>query len=154
MARLIGWREWVALPDLGIDRLRAKADTGARTSALHAVRIRSTRVDDEEWVEFDLDADRTADLPAQCRARVMEHRVVRNSGGQEEQRVVIETTLRMNGEDHPIALTLTDRDSMGYRMLLGRRALADRFIVDAAASYLLRDFPAEPADADHPNEEE
>jgi len=130
--RLIGWREWAALPDLGIKRIKLKADTGARTSALHAVAIRSIKKNDEEWVEFELEAD---DTPKQ--ARVIDHRSVRDSGGREEIRVTVETTLLMGENSWPIELTLTDRDTMGFRMLLGRTAMKDRFYVDSNASYLL-----------------
>jgi len=130
--RLIGWREWAALPDLGVNRIKLKADTGARTSALHAVAIRSIQKNAEEWVEFELESD-----AAPKQARVVDHRSIKDSGGREEIRVTIETTLQMGDACWPIELTLTDRETMGFRMLLGRTAMQDRFYVDSNASYLL-----------------
>ena len=135
MPRLIGWREWAALPDLGIDRIKLKADTGARTSALHAVAIHSIRENDEEWVEFEFDSQGQHAGPR--RAKAIDHRTVRDSGGHEETRVTIETTLQMGKEQWPIELTLTDREEMGFKMLLGRTAMQNRFYVDASESYLL-----------------
>ena len=132
MPRLIGWREWAALPDLGIKRIKLKADTGARTSALHALAIQSIKKNDEEWVEFKLDADQ-----APIQAKVVDHRAVKDSGGREEVRVTVETTLHMGDDSWPIELTLTDREAMGFRMLLGRTAMQDRFYVDSSESYLL-----------------
>ena len=137
MARLIGWREWVALPDLNIKCIKAKADTGARSSALHAVAIRSIKIDNEEWVEFDLDSEVSRRDATPRRARVIDHRTVRDSGGHEETRVTVMTTLRMNRENWPIELTLTDRENMGFRLLLGRTALNGHFYVDPDESYLL-----------------
>jgi len=152
MAQLIGWRERAALPELGIKRLKLKIDTGARTSALHAVNIHAFHEANVEWVEFDLGSEsnsatktstkapnkksQRARKPTHCRARVLEHRVVKDSGGHEETRVVIETQIELAGQTWPIELSLTDRASMGYRMLLGRTALAGRFIIDPNDSYL------------------
>lgn len=141
MPRLIGWREWATLPDLGIDCIEVKADTGARTSALHAVAIRSMKIDNKEWVEFELESDDSANTTS-AKARVIDHRTIRDSGGHEETRVTIETTLCMGGEEWPIELTLTDRQSMGYRMLLGRTAMAGRFYVDADQKFILDNKPA------------
>ena len=143
MARLIGWREWATLPELGIDCIEVKADTGARTSALHAVAIRSIKIDNEEWVEFELESEDTANQNVtSAKARVINHRVVRDSGGHEETRVAIETTLQMGGEEWSIELTLTDRETMGFRMLLGRTAMAGRFYVDANEKFILDNRPA------------
>ena len=138
MARLIGWREWVALPELQIDRIKVKVDTGARTSALHAFKLHSFLKDGVEWVTFGLHPlqDNTQ-LEVECTAKVKEHRVVRDSGGHEETRVVIETNVAVDGEEWPIELTLTDRENMGFRMLLGRNAIRGRFYVDPTAAFLL-----------------
>lgn len=142
MARLIGWREWATLPDLGIDCIEVKADTGARTSALHAMGITSTKIDGEEWVEFELEnKDSSTDSAISTKARVIDHRTVRDSGGHEETRVVITTNLRMGGEEWPIELTLTDRKAMGFRMLLGRTAMAGHFYVDAMEKFILDHTP-------------
>lgn len=138
MPRLIGWRERAALPQLGIKRIKVKVDTGARTSALHAVNLQAFREDDTEWVEFDLgsDPDKPRKKAIHCRAKVVEHRVVKDSGGREENRVIIETEIELAGESWPIELSLTDRATMGFRMLLGRTALAARFMIDPNESYL------------------
>lgn len=140
MPRLIGWREWATLPDLGIDAIEVKADTGARTSALHAVAIRSIKIDGNEWVEFEVDGN-NGNITS-TKARVVDHRTVRDSGGHEETRVAVETTLRMGGEEWPIELTLTDRETMGFRMLLGRTAMKGHFYVDADAKFILDHKPA------------
>ena len=132
MPRLIGWREWAALPELGIDRIKLKADTGARTSALHALAIRSIKRNNEEWVEFEL-----AENAAPRQARVIDHRTIRDSGGHEETRVTVETLVAMGDDAWSIELTLTDREAMGFRMLLGRTAMQDRYYVDSNASFLL-----------------
>lgn len=130
----MGWREHVALPELGIQRLRAKVDTGARTSSLHADDISTVTVDGEEWADFTVPLDDDSSVPA--RAPVVDSRTVRSSSGQAEQRVVVATTLVLGGHEVAIELTLTGRDEMDYRMLVGREALRHRFIVDPARSWL------------------
>ena len=146
MPRLIGWREWATLPELGIDCIEVKADTGARTSALHAVAIRSIKINGDEWVEFDLESEDTStSTTTSAKARVIDHRIVRDSGGHEETRVAVETTLKMGGEEWLIELTLTDREAMGFRMLLGRTAMAGRFYVDASEKFILDHKPARAA---------
>lgn len=133
-----GWREWVRLPDLSPVRINAKLDTGARTSALHAVRLRRFTRNDQPWVRFELH-------PHQRNRRdmiVIEEPVVaeldvRSSNGREEKRPVIRTTLDIGGRTWSIDVTLTRRDDMTYRLLLGRRALSSRVTVDSGHSYLL-----------------
>jgi hypothetical protein len=138
VAKLLGWREWASLPDLGVDRVKVKVDTGARTSALHAFKLMSYLEDGEEWVRFGLHPlQRNVELEVDCIARVKDHRTVRDSGGHEEVRVVIETDVMVGEDRWPIELTLTDRENMGFRMLLGRNAIKQRFYVDPTQSFVL-----------------
>jgi len=134
----IGWREWVALPELGIDRLKAKVDTGAATSALHAVSLRTEERDGLTWLRFVVHPVQRKRKPAlEVGAFLADERSVRSSSGHVELRPVIETELLIGGRSHRILLTLTNRKDMGYRMLLGRDALRGRFSVDVSASFLL-----------------
>jgi hypothetical protein len=133
---VIGWREWVALPELGIAAIKAKMDTGARTSALHAFRIEPFEADGQSRVRFGVYPQmKRQDIEIFCVADLIDQRLVRDSGGHEEERYVIRTLLRFAGEQWPIELTLTDRDPMQFRMLLGRTALRPRLIVDPSRSY-------------------
>lgn len=151
MARLIGWREWVCLPDLSIDRVKVKVDTGARTSVLHAFKLQAFLKEDQEWVTFSVHPlqDNTT-LQVDCTARVIDHRIIRDSGGHEETRVVIETDVAVGDEIWPIELTLTDRENMAFRMLLGRKAIVNRHYVDPTQSFLL----SSPESTDHDYQEE
>lgn len=135
--RVLGWREWLALPDLCIPRIKAKVDTGARTSALHTFRVEAFEAAGVARVRFWVHPLQRRDTPEICcEADVLDQRVVRDSGGHEELRFVIRTTVMMAGDGWPVELTLTDRDSMGFRMLLGRSAIRGRFLVDPGRSYL------------------
>lgn len=134
---IAGWREWVAFPELGLNRVKAKVDTGARTSALHAFNIKRIEHDGAEWISFDTQPVQYAAGPTlSCRARLKDVRVVTDSGGHREQRFVIETPMKMGKQEWLIELTLTDRSKMKFRMLIGRHAMHGRLIVDPGKSFL------------------
>ncbi len=137
---IIGWREWVALPELGVEGIKAKIDTGARTSALHAFDIEVTQKRGQDWARFTIQPHQKSDLDQQtCTCPVRDIRIITNSGGSRERRIVIETQLTVGSLSWPIELTLTNRDQMGFRMLLGRAALKDRLLVDPGRSFCLTD---------------
>ena len=131
-----GWREWVELPELAIGPIKAKVDTGARTSALHAIDLEITERGDQSWVAFTYEHE-DGSLGTRNEAPVEEFREVTNSGGQSELRPVIKTPLKLGGVYKLIELTLTQRDNMAYRMLVGRTTLSTDFIVAPAESFLL-----------------
>jgi hypothetical protein len=133
---LIGWREWVALPDLGIDRIKAKVDTGARTSSLHASAVEEFDKDGVTWVRFDVHPlQRSKGRRVSTAAAVLEYRSVRSSSGAASIRPVILTRITLLGITYEVELTLAQRDQMGFRMLLGREAFRRRFLVDAGNSF-------------------
>ncbi|MDP2469972.1 MAG: ATP-dependent zinc protease [Candidatus Palauibacterales bacterium] len=133
---IIGWREWVGLPDFGIEAIKAKVDTGARSSSLHAFDLRVFERDGEDWVRFEVHpVQRKRDRTVTVEARVLEFRSVRSSSGKATTRPVIVTSITLLGSSWPVELTLASRDEMGFRMLLGREAFRRRFLVDAGRSY-------------------
>ncbi|MFK7865327.1 MAG: ATP-dependent zinc protease [Pseudohongiellaceae bacterium] len=139
----VGWREWVALPDLGLSRVKAKIDTGARTSCLHAFRLQPFMADGVQRIEFDIHPNQRDNETIQtCVATVVDQRAVTDSGGHQEERWVIATTLNLGSHSWPIEVTLTGRDDMRFRMLIGRNALNHRALVDSSASYLVGKRPS------------
>ncbi len=133
----IGWREWVALPDLGLSAIKAKIDTGARTSSLHAFLIEPYQQDGIEMLRFLIHPiQKNQDFQVECHSPVYDVREVTDSGGHREMRYVIQSNVSLGNRSWLIELTLTNRDTMSFRMLLGRKAMEDRFLVDPAASYI------------------
>jgi hypothetical protein len=135
--RVIGWREWVGLPDLGVKQIKAKVDTGARTSSLHAFDLERFRRRKKDWVRFvihPLQRDVKRSIVAE--AVLLDERAVKSSSGHAEVRAVILTTLSLGPDTWEIELTLTNRDAMGFRMLLGRQAIKSTLLVDPGRSYL------------------
>jgi hypothetical protein len=139
----VGWREWVGLPELRVDAIKAKIDTGARTSALHAYRIEPFRRAGVLWLRFELNPlQRSQKMKVACEARAIDERMVRNSGGAVEHRYIITTMLKLGEVSWPIELALANRDQMGFRMLLGRTALQGRALIEPGRSYLIGLAPA------------
>jgi len=136
---VLGWREWVGLSDLGIDKIKAKIDTGARTSTLHAFDLEIIENKNKRMARFKIHPlQRNSKLFVECLADIIDERDVTDSGGHLERRLVIKTMLKIGNEHFPIEMTLTNRDNMRFRMLLGRTALKPHFIVDPARSFLTR----------------
>lgn len=133
-----GWREWVALPDAGVEWTKAKIDTGARTSALHAFDLREwTDEAGTEQVTFWVNPWQESQADAvEVTRPVHDRRSVRSSSGHAEERVVVLLGIRLVGREVTAEVTLTSRDEMGFRMLVGREALRQGFLVDSGASYL------------------
>jgi hypothetical protein len=135
--RAIGWREWLAIPEWEVARIKAKIDTGARTSALHADNLRYFTRDGVSMVRFKLHPhQRSQKHTVVIEAPIIDQRVVRSSSGEEDLRPVVRTHVELHGVCWPIEVTLARRKLMGFRMLLGREAMWDRFIVDPSRSFL------------------
>jgi len=135
--KTIGWREWVSLPELGVVEIKAKVDTGADSSSLHAFNLE--RFDDNAtpMVRFEIHPRQRKRKPSiDCVAEVVGERMVKNPGGRSELRPVIRTTLIVAGEEFEALVNLTTRDEMTFRMLLGRRAVRKNFVIDPGRSYL------------------
>lgn len=144
---VIGWREWVGLPELGVETIKVKVDTGARSSSIHAFDVEEFERSGTSMVRFTLHPiQRKAEPVVECEAELLEYRTVRNPGGRQERRPVIATHVAMGNDSFPIELTLDRRDTMGFRMLLGRQAIRGRYTVDPGRSFLLP-----PLDGKRPN---
>ena len=136
LTSVAGWREWVSLPDLGVDWIKAKLDTGARTSALHAFDLEEFERDGQAWVRFSIHPwQRSDEDVAELSLPVLDRRDVRSSNGQTEQRYAVALDVTLAGRTITTVMTLSNRDEMGFRMLIGREALERGFLVDSARSY-------------------
>ncbi|MEZ5537673.1 MAG: ATP-dependent zinc protease [Thiolinea sp.] len=134
---IIGWREWVAFPELGISTVKAKVDSGARTSALHAFSIERFHANKQDRIRFKTHPVQYKHTPQiSCEARLLDIRPVTSSSGDTEVRHVIETPIYIGGHSWPVELTLTNRSNMRFRMLLGRHAMKHRAILNPGRSYL------------------
>ena len=135
---IVGSEEWCSFPALGIPTIKARVDSGAKTSALHAINIAPFIKDEENWVRFDINPiQNNSKTVIHCESKLVDKRIVKSSSGFREQRYVIGAELEIGGQHWPIEITLTNRDSMGFRMLLGREAMSGRVLVDPAKKYLL-----------------
>jgi hypothetical protein len=133
---VIGWREWVKLPDLGVNHIKVKVDTGARSSALHAYDVQQFIRDGKPWVRFKIHPiQRDNKHVVKAEARILEYRSVKSTNGKAAMRPVIVTSVSLLGATWKVELTLANRDEMGFRMLLGREALRRRLIIDPGGSY-------------------
>lgn len=134
---IIGWREWLALPELGIPAVKAKIDTGARTSALHTFNLDTVEEDGQLFATFDFHPlQKNKKLVLSCKAPVTDQRVVRDSGGHEEKRYFIATSIQLGGKIWQAEFSLTNRDNMSFRMLLGRTSIVrGGFAVDPKRSF-------------------
>jgi hypothetical protein len=134
---LIGWRECVALPDYDIPLIRAKIDTGAASSSIHATHIEYFQEGDRDMVKFQVHPhQRNIHDTVTIIAPLIEHRAIKSSNGHKQTRPVIKTHVKLGVHHWEIELNLTNRSLMGYRMLMGRQALRKRFLVDASKSFL------------------
>jgi len=134
---LIGLREWVALPDLGVVGLRAKIDTGASTSALHATEISEFERDGQPWVRFTAHLGTLVQRRHRCEAPLVAHKTIKSSNGQVQTRYVVRTLLALGDHVWPVEFTLTCRKTMRYRLLLGSKALVDgQWLIDPSRSYI------------------
>jgi ribosomal protein S6--L-glutamate ligase len=135
---ILGSEEWCSFPELGIPAIKARVDSGAKTSALHAINIIPFTKEGVNWVKFDINPiQNNLKTVIHCEAILIDKRIVKSSSGYREQRFVIQTKITIGSDSWPIEMTLTNRDSMGFRMLLGREAMSGRILVDPEQKYLL-----------------
>ena len=134
---VVGWREWVSLPDLGVPWVKAKLDTGARSSSIHAFDLEPFEHDGDPWVRYSIHPwQRSAEEAVGCESQVIEQRSIRSSSGHTDVRYVVALDISLAGRTVTAEVTLSRRDEMGFRMLVGREALRKGFLVDPHRSYL------------------
>lgn len=133
---VVGWREWVALPQADVPWVKAKIDTGARSSSIHAFDLEVVEQDGQEWVSFSIHPwQRSDEDHVELRLPVLDMREVRSSNGQVEKRYAVALDVTLAGRTITTVMTLSNRDEMGFRMLIGREALERGFLVDSSISY-------------------
>jgi hypothetical protein len=133
---VIGWREWVSLEQFGIPTIKAKVDSGARSSSLHVFELDEFEREGQKWARFKVHPiQKNSEVEVEVEAPILEHRSVRSSSGKAQVRPVVQTTISMMGQSWPIEITLASRDKMKFRMLLGRQAFRGRFLLDAGVSF-------------------
>jgi hypothetical protein len=134
----VGWREWAALPDLNVTQIKVKVDTGAATSALHAFNLSVINRDNQQWASFGIHSQQhSREQTSDVEVPIVDWRRIKSSNGRSERRPVIRTNISLGGHLWEIELTLTKRDLMSFRMLLGRQALRKRAVVDVSKSFVL-----------------
>lgn len=135
---IVGWREWAQLPEFGVELIKVKIDTGAKTSAIHAFDISPFTYMGNDWVQFDIHPIQDNDLIIHtCACPLVDYRWITSSTGHRQRRFVIQTSLRIGGFSSRIEISLANRDEMGFRMLIGRNALKGDLLVDPNHSFLL-----------------
>jgi hypothetical protein len=132
---ILGWRERLALPQLGIGMLKAKLDTGARSSSLHVDTLEDFQQNGSTWLRFTMHVGRRLSAAVCCETPALDRRVVTDTGGRRTERWFIRSAVQLAGQSFDIDLNLTDRRHMLFPLLLGRSALLGRFAVDPARSY-------------------
>ena len=136
--KIIGWKEWFSLDCIALPAIKGKIDTGAKTSALHAFNIETFYIEDVEYVRFDIHPlQKNKRLVRSCISRVIDRRMVSDSSGKKEKRIVIKSDLKIGDKKIRVELTLTNRDNMSFRMLLGREAIMQaKMVVDISKSFV------------------
>lgn len=135
---IAGWREWGQLPDLGLEKIKVKLDTGAKTSALHAFDLSTFTHMGAEWLRFDVHPFQDNDnITHTCTCPIVDYRWITSSTGHSQKRFIIQTTLKLGEYSSLIDISLANRDEMGFRMLIGRNALKGQILVDSSHSFLL-----------------
>lgn len=137
-----GWREWAQLPDLNVEYIKVKIDTGAKTSSLHAFDLKTYTDGGREWLQFDIRPFQDNEtITHTCRSPIVDHRWITSSSGHKQKRFIIETTLTLGEYSSLIEISIANRDEMGFRMLVGRNAPKGRILVDPSHSFLLSHQP-------------
>ncbi|MCI5072719.1 RimK/LysX family protein [bacterium] len=134
---IIGWREWIALPELEIEKIKAKVDSGARTSSLHAHKLKLIKKSDGDYAQFFVHPHQDSSKDKVfCEAKIIEYRNIKSSNGLTEKRPIVQTIIKIMDQSWLINLSLTNRDEMGFRMLLGRTSISKRFLIDVSKSFI------------------